>query len=169
PVRRPDKNWPKARYDELIQRLKRRRPNHRIAILGDPRGAYYVDGVPSGCLDLVNVDPGIRLDAHIAVLNRAALAVGGMSGGMVLALYCGCPSLVFGFVNEQHMYDRDNYLRTLLVYYPYMTARASEISRLADGMLEGRIPPPDRPQWDPTEYLGLLAIGLGKVRRFFSV
>ncbi len=168
-VRRPDKNWPKERYDELIHRLQQDHPHSRVAILGDPRGAYYANGVPSGCIDLVNIDRAVRLDAQLAALNRAQLAVGGMSGGMVMALFSGCPSLVFGFLNEQHLYYRDNYLKTPLVYYPFMNASSKEISRLARGMIEQQIPPAGNEIWDPTQYFGIWAMACGRVRRYFSV
>lgn len=167
-VRRPDKNWPREKYDRLIGLLRRKYPENTVAILGEPGGAYYSDGVPEGCIDLINVDKGLRMDVQIAALGQCDLAIGGMSGAMLFALACGCPGLIVGMFNERDIYFRENYLDTHLVYYPFMDADPEEVFQLACGMIEGAIPPRLQQGWDPTQYFGWVARIKGRLRQVFS-
>jgi len=168
-VRRPDKNWPREKYDALIGTLRGRHPDYRLAIAGDPGGAYYADGVPDGCVDLINVEPSMRMDIQTAALRRSVLAVGTISGAMLFALACRCPTLIVGQVNEIETYFRENYLKTPLVYYPFMDADVGEIAALAAGVIAGHIPPPGVHDWDPTRYFGMTAVVKGKVRRLLNL
>lgn len=167
-VRRPDKNWPREKYDHLIRLLRARYPEHAVALLGEARGAHYDDGVPGGCLDLINVEDDVRMDVQSAALNRSAIAVGGMSGGMLFALYCGCPTLIIGFRDERDAYFDVNHLGTRLVYYPLMDVRVEEVLKLVEGMIEGMIPQADQRRWDPTGYFGLVPQIRAKVRLFLK-
>lgn len=163
-LRRPDKNWPKEKYDELIARCRERFPGHTVAVVGEPGGAYYADGVPPGCLDLINVDRALRMDVQVALLRRAAVAIGGMSGAMLFALACRCPSVIVGLAVQRSEYFRQNVLQTPLVYYPFIDADPARVVALADGVLRGTIPPPDQASWDPNAYFGLAATIWGRVR-----
>ncbi len=170
-VRRPDKNWPQAKYDQLLKGLQERYPDALIALLGEPRGAYYADGVPDGCVDVINVDPALRMDAQVAVLNRASLAIGGMSGAMLFAAFCGCPVLIYGFQQERYDYHHENALNTRMVYYPFMDAAVEDVLDLAAGMIEREIPPPGRDQttWDPGERFGVAGRLSRRVRLLMKV
>ncbi|MFQ5692237.1 MAG: glycosyltransferase family 9 protein, partial [Nitrospinota bacterium] len=119
-MRRSDKNWPREKYDRLIRALQTRYPDHRVAILGDPVGAHYADGVPEGCLDLINCAPQVRLDLQVAALSRCGLALGSFSGAILLALACRCPAVTWGYQNVAKLYHDETYLNTSFVYYPFM-------------------------------------------------
>lgn len=144
-LRRPDKNWPREKYDDLIGALKELYPGRRIAVLGDPAGAHYAEGAPEGCLDLINGPPDVRLDVQTALLLQCDLALGSFSGAILLALACGCPSITWGYQNVRKLYHDENYLNTPFVYYPFMEASVEEILAIAKEMIAGRSPA----LWDP--------------------
>ena len=96
-TRRPDKNWPKESYLKLIQELQQRNPRLKVALIGTPNGAYFADGVPEGCVDLINVDDNHRMDYEVAALDHSVLTVGSISGAILFSLICGCPSLTWGY------------------------------------------------------------------------
>ena len=115
-VRRQDKNWEYTNYLKLIAFLSNMYPNYRIALCGEPNGAYFENSVPENCIDLINMDPEIRLDAHIAALEKSKIAIGSLSGAMFLPLMTNTPTLVFGFESEKTRFERDNFLKTSLKY-----------------------------------------------------
>ncbi len=96
-LRRPDKNWQQDRWDALIARLHARFPSLRVAVLGEPGGAFYEDGVPPGCIDLINLAPDVRLDAQIAALQRAHVAAGPVSGALLVAQASGAPTVQWDY------------------------------------------------------------------------
>ena len=116
-VRRPEKNWPREQYEALIPRLQQLWPEARVAIVGEPGGAHFADGVPAGCVDLINVPPTSRMDIQIAALQQSVMALGGMSGALLVALAAGCPSLIWGSPNEQARYYHENFMGTPMIYY----------------------------------------------------
>lgn len=115
-IRREDKNWGQQNYVNIVEKLQRKYPNHKICICGEPTGAYFAEGVPKYCIDLVNIEPRNRLDAHIAALEDSDIAFGSLSGAMFLPLMTETPTLVFGFESEKARFQRDNYLGTQLTY-----------------------------------------------------
>lgn len=133
-VRRPDKNWTKENYAALVRKFQAQWPDVLIAICGEPGGAYFSDGVPAGCLDLINVPVELRLDLQIAALRRSVLAVGAVSGALCIALGANCPSLVFCFDYYVEGWKKANALNTPLVLYPEMNPPVDVIFSLADGM-----------------------------------
>lgn len=117
-MRRPDKNWPRRRYEQLIQELQHTFPEFEIAILGEPGGAYFSDGVPEGCIDLINVPHHHRLDIQIAALRQSVLALGSISGALTVALAAGCPAVMWGYSHFLDVYHKANFLGTPMIYYP---------------------------------------------------
>ena len=113
-IRRPDKNWPKEKYDALIPMLQEAFPGRALAIMGDPAGAYYADGVPKGCLDCINIPD--RLNVQAAILSRADLALGSYSGALLFAMACGTPSVIWGPSSCYPLYRDQNYLKTKMAY-----------------------------------------------------
>ena len=97
--RRPDKNWSKEKYDQLIKRFQSELPDYQIAILGEPGGTLYDDGVPTGCSDAINIDPSVRMDCQVAVLKESKLALESIPGAILVALASVCPSLTWGWLN----------------------------------------------------------------------
>jgi hypothetical protein len=114
-LRRPDKNWNQDRWDGLLTALRARVPHLRIAILGEPGGSFYEESVPTGCLDLINVAPDVRLDAQIAVLQRAHVAVGPVSGALLIAQASGAPTVQWDYPGRLHVARAVNFFDTPMV------------------------------------------------------
>lgn len=134
-TRRPDKNWTKEKYEVLIKSLQTEYPHFKIAVFGEPGGAFFSDGVPPGCLDLINVEPDSRLDIQIAALKQSKLALGGESGGLVFALAAGCPTLCWGSAGNHHIFKKDNYTLTKQYRYANKDASIKTITRLASWII----------------------------------
>jgi len=166
--RRPDKNWQREKYDSLIAMLQQRFKDYVIAILGEPGGAFYAEGVPEGCIDLINLDPNLRMDIQVAALKHAELSIGSMSGATIFALACGCPSITFAFFGQAELLHRQNFLGTRLIYYPEMDPEPEIILRLAEGMINHKIPPQDRIHWDALDYFGTMYKFRKKIMRYLK-
>jgi hypothetical protein len=132
--RRPDKNWQKEKYDLLIERLKLKYPKHKIALCGAPNGAFYEEGVPDGCIDLINIPEHLRFNIQVAALSRADLALGSESGGIHAAMLVSCPTLEWGLKVNEKFVKSFNFLKTKLVYWPQVDPSVRAIEALADSM-----------------------------------
>ncbi len=115
-ARRPDKNWSNEKYEELIEDLQSKFPSFKIAIFGEPGGAYFTEGVPKGCIDLINIKPEDRLDIQLAALKQSVLAIGGESGGLVFALATGCRVFCWGHVSFAKEFKRENYMKSEQIF-----------------------------------------------------
>ena len=93
-------NWPKDKYEKLIVRLQQEFPQIKVAVVGDPEGAYFSDGVPFDTLDLINIDPINRVSVQIAAMERSLFALGSRSGGLCLAYCADCPVFKWSNPNE---------------------------------------------------------------------
>lgn len=133
-IRRPDKNWTKQNYQTLIEKFQSAWPDVTVVICGEPGGAYFSDGVPAGCIDLINVPAENRLDLQIAALKRSVLSVGAVSGAICIALGAGCPSIVFCCDYYVDGWNKANVLKTELVLHPDMNPTVETIFALADQM-----------------------------------
>ena len=102
--RRPDKNWSQTNYEELIKLLLENFPNSKVAVCGAPGGAYFEDGCPEGVIDLINLDDDERANIQAAVLQKSKFAVGGLSGAMFFAHYCGVPILSWALERDRYRY-----------------------------------------------------------------
>jgi hypothetical protein len=114
-LRRPDKNWQQDRWDALIARVRARSPHLGVAILGEPGGSYYEEGVPAGCLDLVNLAADVRLDTQIALLQRARVAVGPVSGALLVAQAAGAPTVQWDYPGRLRIARAVNFFETPMV------------------------------------------------------
>lgn len=123
--RRDDKNWSEENYLKLIRNLQEL--GYEVGILGDTKGAYFVNNPPPGVIDLVNVDDSGRLNSHIHFLSQSSLAVGAMSGATLMSLAAGTPTVIFGYANEQLRYHYENYLNTPLFYIADMNPTVIEV------------------------------------------
>jgi ADP-heptose:LPS heptosyltransferase len=135
-TRRPDKNWLKDKYSELIQKLQARYPEHTIAILGEPGGAYFVDGVPKGCIDLINVAPERRMDIQVAALKQSVLAFGSMSGAVLVALAAGCPTVIWGYPESKARYHTENFMKTPMIYHSEIDPSTEAIAAYVPELLK---------------------------------
>jgi len=116
-IRRTDKNWSSEKYVQLIQRLQSVWSDCLVAIFGEPGGSYFADGVPPGCLDLINVSSEHRMDIQVEALKRCVIALGSMSGAVLVSLAAGCPTLIWGFAASQARYYRENFMGTPMIYH----------------------------------------------------
>ncbi|KPJ55323.1 hypothetical protein AMJ47_00410 [Parcubacteria bacterium DG_72] len=137
-IRRPDKNWQKGKYDHLIKVLQEKYPNHIVGIFGAPRGAYYCDGVPKGCIDFINIDEDLRLDVQLAALKQADLAVGSVSGSLLAVLMAKCPVAEWGFGVSKERTLRHNFLKTKLVYWPEIDPPTEKVVSLIELVLKDK-------------------------------
>jgi hypothetical protein len=134
-VRRADKNWPREKYLGVIQALQAARPDFVVAIFGEPGGAYFADGVPDGCLDLINPQPARRMDLQLAALKRCVMALGGLSGSLLVALAAGCPALVWGYLGEQARFYCENFMGTPMIYYSSVNPSVDTVVGLSQSLL----------------------------------
>ena len=133
PFRRTDKNWSREQYVELIRLIRNRGFN--VALLGAPNGAYFADESYPDCLDLINISDENRLDLHLAMVTKSVLAIGAMSGSLLVALAAGCPAIIFGDEGQQLQYYRENYLDSPLMYVSTLQPSASDLMRVTESML----------------------------------
>lgn len=117
-TRRSDKNWAKEKYESLITLLQNAYPNYAVGIFGEPGGAYFVEGVPVACLDFININPMLRMDIQVAALKQTVLALGSMSGAVLVALACGTPSVTWGYPESERRYHYENFMNTYFYYIP---------------------------------------------------
>lgn len=122
---RVDFNWSEQKYRALIVHFQR--AGFLVAILGEPGGCYFADGVPEGCVDLIHADPALRSGLHVACLERSALAAGAMSGAVPFALAAGCPTLTWGLAKAHFRCYETNFFRTRTYYYPKTDPSADEV------------------------------------------
>ena len=138
-VRRPDKNWSREKYDVLINLLQKHYgERYKIAIFGEPGGAFYTDRVPQNTLDLINVSPELRMDIQVAALKRAVLALGSMSGAILFALACGAPAITWGDLEQMSRYYKENFLGTKFIYYPEMKVSPRKIFKFCSVTLDNK-------------------------------
>lgn len=167
--RRPDKNWERRRYLELIAKLQHRFPDLIVAIVGAPRDAYFADGVPEGCLDLISIPDRARLDIQIAALQESVLALGSPSGAILLALAAGSPTITWGWPEDAHLYHDENFLRTPFIFHPAKDATVAEIETLATAMITNDIRnEPGEILLDSEKYLASRSI-LWRMRRLVPI
>ena len=121
------RNWPKEKYLQLIDRLQGEFPHCKIAIFGEPGGAYFDDGVPPGTIDLINLDQNNRVAVQIAALEKSIFAVGSSSGGLLLPYYANCP--IFKWANPNDIEDdiASQILSTPVSIYPDTQPEVDEI------------------------------------------
>ncbi|MDP6716924.1 MAG: hypothetical protein QF368_20155 [SAR202 cluster bacterium] len=153
-TRRPDKNWPRERYEQLIPLLSTSFPDHKVAIFGAPNEAHFDNSTPPGTLDLINVANDVRLDLQVAALEQSDLALGSMSGAILFALAAGCPSLTWGWRHDASLYHAQNVLGTRFVYHPSLHITPEEVASLACALIQQ---PPSAgvglPDWDSEQFL----------------
>jgi hypothetical protein len=125
--RRPDKNFGEKNYIDLIELLKKRLPNSKVALLGDPNGSYFTDGVPEGCIDLINISHCNRMNNQLYILENSMVALGSISGAMLVSLGAGCSSLIWGYPDARIPTQDNNPLSTPMYYINDMHPKISDI------------------------------------------
>ncbi|MFH0837588.1 MAG: hypothetical protein V1870_05640 [Candidatus Aenigmatarchaeota archaeon] len=133
--RRPDKNWVKEKYLEFIEKLQKSFPEYKIAILGEPGGAFFADGVPKGCIDLINVPSDYRMDIQCAALAQSKLAIGSQSGAIDFALACGCPSISWGPGSGEKVFLTENFMKSPMTFLPFQNPSVAMVLNYVESML----------------------------------
>jgi len=137
--RRMDKDWPQEKYDSLIKNLQKRYPDHLVSILGTPDGAYYSDGVPSDCLDLINLPEEKRFSVQLAALKQSDIAIGSMSGVLRIAQLAQCPVVEWGYgVYQKEALEKQNFLKTRSIYWPEINPSVETIENSVRLMMESK-------------------------------
>lgn len=136
--RRPDKDWPREKYDLLIKRLQKKYPRHVIGIFGAPGGTYYTEGVPSNCFDFINLPEEMRFNVQLAALKQSDLVVGSTSGMLLGALLAKCPMVQWGWGVHKRITEEQNFLKTRLAYWSEMNPSVEVIEKLVDLVINKR-------------------------------
>ena len=127
-IRRPDKNWSEEKYLSLIEKLKKM--NYQVGVFGEPGGTYFVKNKPDGVLDFINIPNTLRLDIQLAALKQSLLAVGSMSGALLVSLATGTPSLIWGEQSQELRYYKENYTFSKMIYYSDLNPSVNDIVEL---------------------------------------
>ena len=150
--RRADKNWEQWKYTRLIETLQNDL-NVEIAVLGEPAAACFSDGTPPNTLNLIDIPEDIRMDAHLALLERASLAVGSLSGALLVAMAANCRTLTWSWRSEGIRFHDENFMETPCIYHPIPDPSVNEIVQLSLGMLKSSIPSTPYRQFGSEDYL----------------
>ena len=137
--RRPDKNWNKLNYFELIDKLKREYPNHKIGIFGSPGEAFFDDKCPEGCIDFINLPNNNRMNIQVAALKQAKIAIGSLSGAMVVARSCNVPVLTWGLSRDSSRFHDENQLDIETIFHSVQYPSSDEIFKLSKAIINEEI------------------------------
>lgn len=130
PYRREDKNWSEENYLKLIGEFVNR--GKKVVLIGSPSGAYFSEYTPDGCINLINEPSAFRLSIQVAYLEQCQLAIGAMSGAMLLALASGCPSIIFGEQSQMHRYYYENFSKTKMNYVADLHPKPEQLLAIVD-------------------------------------
>ena len=138
-IRRPDKNWPKSYYYDLINIIQNNLSDYKILLIGYENGAYFKDEKVKGTIDLINIPNSNRLNIHVAALSLSTIALGSLSGAILFALASGVQSVTWGPSNSRFLvyYENEKMLNSPLIYYPNINISPEIIFKIMDNMLGG--------------------------------
>ena len=104
----PQKNWAVAKWALLCPQLTA--PGFSAAVVGTPEEVQALS-LHGG------FDPREALTRSIDLLTHARFAIAPESGGALLSLMCGCPTLVFGHESQRvRITQTENFLGTKVKY-----------------------------------------------------
>lgn len=152
--RRVDKNWSKDKYLELIAYYKLHFPEYKIGIFGAPDQAFFDDGVPSNTLDFINLEESQRMNIQIAALKHADLAVGSLSGAMLVARASGVPTLSWSLKRDHDRFHGENRSNVETILHTVQDPPTEDIAKLSYGILTKEIKyDSEYVNWNSIEYL----------------
>ena len=131
--RRVDKNWSKDKYLELIQYFKINFPEYKIGIFGSPNQAFFDDNVPDGTIDFINLQDDQRMNIQIAALKYAHLAVGSLSGAMLVSRSAGVPTLSWSLKRDHDRFHGENRSNVETILH---TIQDPSVDDIADSHME---------------------------------
>lgn len=152
--RRVDKNWSKDKYLELIQYFKINFPEYKIGIFGSPNQAFFDDNVPDGTIDFINLQDDQRMNIQIAALKYAHLAVGSLSGAMLVSRSAGVPTLSWSLKRDHDRFHGENRSNVETILHTIQDPSVDDIARLSYGILKKEINyDSEYINWSSVEYL----------------
>jgi ADP-heptose:LPS heptosyltransferase len=96
---RIERRWPLENFKSLIEKLRRKFPEHKIALVGAPNEVEYVAELHSEFKDenIINTAGKTRFDQLIALIQNAEFVITNDTGPMHLAAACGVKTVaLFG-------------------------------------------------------------------------
>lgn len=141
--RRPDKNWSKENHEFLIKEIQKELPKFKIGILGEPGGAFFTDGVPAGCIDLINIDQNYRMDVQLAALKQSKLAIGSISGAILFVLASGCKAITWGGLDQEKACAKENFMNSPFIFLAHKNPSVNLIIKYVKWSIGGGVMPPD--------------------------
>lgn len=123
--RREDKNWKEKKYKSLMEYFLDK--GYSVVLMGEPSGAYFHNLNGTNIINLIGINPQIRLNEQILFLKKSICAIGAMSGATLMALATGCPTIIFGYKNEMKRYKYENYMNTPMLYVPQIDPEVRKI------------------------------------------
>ena len=138
-IRRSDKNWNKENYIKLISLLKEKYEDYKIGIFGSPGQAYFDDNIPKGTIDFINLPFDQIMNIQVAALQQSKIAIGSLSGAMVVARGCGVPALTWGLKRDAARFYDENQNNIETIFYPIQYPSYKDIFDLSIDMLDKKI------------------------------
>lgn len=133
--RRTDKNWSKDNYLKLISYFKNNHPEYKIGIFGAPDQAYFDDGVPDGTIDFINLPDNQRMNIQVAALKQSYLAVGSLSGAVLVSRAAGVPTLSWGLQRDADRFHEENRNEIETIFHPVQNPLPEDIEILSSSIL----------------------------------
>ena len=134
--RRLDKNWSKDKYLELINYFRTNYPEYKIGIFGAPGQAYFDDNMPTDLVDFINLPDDQRMNIQIAALKQADLAVGSLSGAVLVSRAAGVPTLSWGLLRDGSRFHDENRNEIETIFHPIQNPEAKDIQVLSSSILD---------------------------------
>ena len=125
----------KDNYLEVVAYLEESFPEYKIGIFGAPGQAYFDDGVPSGLIDFINVPDNQRMNLQIAALQQAHVAIGSLSGAMLVARSAGVPTLSWGLDRDGGRFHSENRSKVETIFHPIQRPKPADIIKLCASIL----------------------------------
>ena len=88
-----------------------------------------------GCIDLINIPNNQRMNIQVAALKQAKLAIGSLSGAMVVARSCNVPVLTWGLSRDSRRFHDENQLDIETIFHPIQNPTSEEIFKLSSAII----------------------------------
>lgn len=133
--RRLDKNWTKENYLELISYFKINFPEYKLGIFGAPGQAFFDNDMPGDLVDFINLPDNQRMNIQIAALQQADLAVGSLSGAVLVSRAVGVPTLSWGLARDGSRFHDENRNEIETIFHPIQNPEPEDIQILSSSIL----------------------------------
>jgi hypothetical protein len=137
--RRPDKNWNKDKYLQVIKFFTENYNEYKIGIFGSPGQAFFDHDLPVGAIDFINLPDNQRMNIQIAALKQSYLALGSLSGATLIARSAGVPTISWGLQRDGSRFHSENLSNIETIFHPVQNPDSDQIIKLSVGILEKSI------------------------------